>query len=801
MEIYTILINCFLLFIWETKNCSGQGTDSSDDISKCATYPECTNDKICVETGRCGRSCENGGTCCNTVCRCPDRYSGTYCEYESFIIEISRTIHLETANEVDSDLSIPFFNKSINTKTSPYFKVEPGCEYNIILLQEVGHQTVKIMMEDKENEVDDRIIRNDPIIHVSCDQFRKFNISIRRETDGFTLGTVQMVNNTFLRKTIIRYTKGKITNQATFSSARKTEWTFYETDTVSSTETHINVFNDSALLCPILPEYIKIPLHVSFLNRSSQWCRKNRIKTACDTRGINIEYTCSDEREKCTDFHDVLWIAACHTTTERDCKSCKIKRFKSDIPKICQITENIRTVTYNLVLAADNCFDASRYLIIWNEIRDVFPPDQYSSQRPSPTAGFLTTLSDSASYTTVEDQSPSTKVLQTTRSLTPTYSEHVSVSSTAGDMLKDDNKRQQISDNEKVIGLTVGASVSAAIIVILLICLLLVLRRRSIERKSAKKNQTVQNSEDGNDYTRRQNIALPMQEDLTEYNELAMRRDSHQYGELTSVGTKPNETTYDYIDHHIHKQETDICKIDKINSMKDPGIELVQDYSVLDPNEKTLNTVMVMSNTERDGDAYAVLDPDESTTLCSGADSSNRLGKPLCESNNKHTKKSTCSHTQDEAYAVLDPNITGFDRTENVSKNESHETYTVLDPSITGFNRSNEPGKMTKEHVNKNGLVRPFKEDGTDYEFAKPIDDNRSSKSSLPSYRDRTNSGGTYQTGNTHRRQDIHQQNPEENVYNRTVDDVYDSAAHTRKQTSRDDTYDHFSGEKIKDCG
>ncbi|CAG2223490.1 unnamed protein product [Mytilus edulis] len=350
----------------------------------------------------------------------------------------------------------------------------------------------------------------------------------------------------------------------------------------------------------------------------------------------------------------------------------------------------------------------------------------------------------------VEEQSTSTRSLQTTRSLTPSYSEHIN--------------RKELS----------------------------------------KKIQTLQTSEDGNDYTGRQNIALPMQEDLTEYNELAMRRDSHQYGELTSVGTKPNETTYDYIDHHKHKQETDICKIDKINSIKDPGIELVQDYSVLDPNEKTLNTVMVMSNTERDGDAYAVLDPDDSSTLRSGALQNDELNLSVSDFNNKHTKESTCSHTKDEAYAVLDPNITGFDRTENVTKNESHETYTVLDPSITGFNRSDlthGPGDMMKDHANKTCLIQPCKEDGTDYEFAKPIDDKRSSKSSLPSYRDRTNSGGTYQTGNTHRRQDIHQQNPEENVYNRTVDDVYDSAAHKRMPTSRDDTYDHFSGEKIKDCG
>ncbi|VDI11863.1 Hypothetical predicted protein [Mytilus galloprovincialis] len=442
-------------------------------------------------------------------------------------------------------------------------------------------------------------------------------------------------------------------------------------------------------------------------------------------------------------------------------------------------------------------------LIVLFCVLDVFSQDQSSSQRPSSTAkAFTTIFSDSASYTTVEEQSSSTRSSQTTGSLIPTYNEHVSFTSTAGNMFIDDNNPRPISDNQKVIGLTVGASVSAVIIVILLICLLVVLRRRSIERNSAKKNQTTQNSEDGHDYTGHQNIALPMQ-DLSDYNELAMHRDSHQYGDLTSVGTKPNETTYDYIDHHKHNQETDICKIDQINSSKDPGDELVQDYSLLDPNEKTLNTVKVKSNTERDGDTYAVLDPDEFTTLCSEAVNSDRLDKPLCESDYKHTQESTCSHTKDEAYAVLDPNITGFDRTENGAKTESPETYTILDPSITGFNRSDlthTNGDMTKNRVNKNGLVQPFKEDGTDYEFAKPIDD----ESSLPSYRDRTNSGGsygTYQTGNTHRLQDIHQQNPEENVYNRTVDDVYDSAAHQRLTTSRDDTYDHFSGEKINDCG
>ncbi|VDH99116.1 Hypothetical predicted protein, partial [Mytilus galloprovincialis] len=332
----------------------------------------------------------------------------------------SRTIHLETANE-NSDLSIPYFNKSIDTKTSLYFNIESGYECNITLLQEGDHRTVLIIMEDKE--IDDRIIRNDPIIHVSH-QFRKFNISIRREPDGFTLGTVQLVNRTFLRKTIIRYTEGKITNQAIFSSARKTEWTFYEAGVVSSMETKI--LESYTHICPILPQYEEIPLHVSFLNRSSRWCGEIGFRTACNTKSIIIEYKCSDEREKCT---DILWIGACHTTTDRDCKSCKIRNYERYIPKICQ--NDITIVTDDSLLAANNCFEASKYLILWHEIRDVFSQNQSSSQRPlSTTKDFPTTLSDSESYTSGEEQSPSTRSLHTTRSSTPTFNKDVSFRST-----------------------------------------------------------------------------------------------------------------------------------------------------------------------------------------------------------------------------------------------------------------------------------------------------------------------------------------------------------------------------------
>ncbi|CAC5377289.1 unnamed protein product [Mytilus coruscus] len=540
----------------------------------------------------------------------------------------------------------------------------------------------------------------------------------------------------------------------------------------------VKQFGKFSGLCPIFPRRKEEQLHVNVLNRSSRCSANLEVTATYDINNIIIKYRCNIITEKCNVLRQMLWISACQASSSTGCNNCKIMSYRRDITTICPNSSSLKIVTDNQLLAANDGFDVSQYLIIWHEIKDVFSQDQSSSQRPLPTTEvFTTTFSDSASYTTVEEQSSSTSSLQTTRSLAPTYSEHVSFTSTAGKMLIDDNKPHPISDSQKVIAYAF----------------------RSLETKSYKKNQTIQNSENGNDYTGRQNIALPMQGDLTEYNELAMRRDSHQYGDLKSVGTKLHETTYDYIDPNIHKQETDICKNGELTSTNDPGVEFIQEYSVLDPNEKTSNAVKVILNAGRDCDTYAVLDPDESSTLRSGALKNDQLGISVCES--------TCVHAKDESYAVLDPNITGFDRTENDEKNESSETYTVLDPKITGFNRSDltdEPGDMTKDHINKNGLIQPFERDGTDYEFAKHLDDDMSSKSSIPNYKDRTNSEGScgsFQTGNNQRLQDINQRNTEENVYNRTVDDVYDTASHKRIPTSRNDLYDHFSDEKIDDSG
>lgn len=153
-----------------------------------------------------------------------NKYSCTFkYNISDFNIQPFRTIHFVTANKT-SDISIPYFNISVDTKTSLYFKIQTGCECSITLLQD-GYRAVQIIIEDKEF---DRSLKNGPIIHLSCHLFRNVNIFIRWEPDGFTLETVQLNGTTILRKTVINNTLGNAANQAIFSSAGKTEWTFYE---------------------------------------------------------------------------------------------------------------------------------------------------------------------------------------------------------------------------------------------------------------------------------------------------------------------------------------------------------------------------------------------------------------------------------------------------------------------------------------------------------------------------------------------------------------------------------------------
>ncbi|CAC5361486.1 unnamed protein product [Mytilus coruscus] len=108
--------------------------------------------------------------------------------------------------------------------------------------------------------------------------------------------------------------------------------------------------------------------------------------------------------------------------------------------------------------------------------------------------------------------------------------------------------------------------------------------------------------------------------------------------------------------------------------------------------------------------------------------------------------------------------------------------YLVLDPNETGFNRS-EGSKNTN----------------WSYELAKPIHHgNRikvdEGKSKYPVEVYASSEEGMYDSSHGNRHKES-----ERNVYSHTIDNVYDSTSHTRNNDETEDSYDHFNGKKTED--
>ena len=116
----------------------------------------------------------------------------------------------------------------------------------------------------------------------------------------------------------------------------------------------------------------------------------------------------------------------------------------------------------------------------------------------------------------------------------------------------------------------------------------------------------------------------------------------------------------------------------------------------------------------------------------------------------------------DNAYCILDPNETGFNRSRNISKQ----------------NAVNESKDTDRKDINENCYV-----------FAKPFGENLL-----------TRTGGYDSLEST--AQNLHCENVyncTDNVYSHAVDNVYDSTTHCKSVDMSDNTYDHFFGEKTED--
>ncbi|CAC5389534.1 unnamed protein product [Mytilus coruscus] len=129
--------------------------------------------------------------------------------------------------------------------------------------------------------------------------------------------------------------------------------------------------------------------------------------------------------------------------------------------------------------------------------------------------------------------------------------------------------------------------------------------------------------------------------------------------------------------------------------------------------------------------------------------------------------------SNDDEYAIVDPKAKTSVYHSEEDKTKATENYMVLDPNETGFDRSN------------------FSDKNQPYELAKPVSDKNTDDEND---RYALSPEGTYDYSGSNRQNEL-----EDNIYNHAVDDVYDFGSHKRTNEGKDDTYDHFFGQKTED--
>ncbi|CAC5355484.1 unnamed protein product [Mytilus coruscus] len=128
----------------------------------------------------------------------------------------------------------------------------------------------------------------------------------------------------------------------------------------------------------------------------------------------------------------------------------------------------------------------------------------------------------------------------------------------------------------------------------------------------------------------------------------------------------------------------------------------------------------------------------------------------------------------DDEYAIVDQTTeTSFNGTMD-GRTGSTDNHKILDPSDKGFIR-------TKLSITPTG-----------FEFAKPVRDTGNKLGDEDQYA--LSEEGIYDHSGSNRHKEL-----EDTIYNHAVDTIYDSGSHKRNDEGREDTYDHFFGQKTED--
>ncbi|VDI83999.1 Hypothetical predicted protein [Mytilus galloprovincialis] len=140
----------------------------------------------------------------------------------------------------------------------------------------------------------------------------------------------------------------------------------------------------------------------------------------------------------------------------------------------------------------------------------------------------------------------------------------------------------------------------------------------------------------------------------------------------------------------------------------------------------------------------------------------------------RNTTVSGNSTLGDQTYSIVDQTLEStLNKTRDDGKGTT-DSYMVLDPTATGFNRTTLPNTRS------------------DCEFAKPVIVTGNSIGDEDQYA--LSEEGCYDHSGNNRHKEL-----EVNIYNHSVDTIYDSGSHKRKGEGREDTYDHFLGQITED--
>ncbi|CAG2240400.1 unnamed protein product [Mytilus edulis] len=385
--------------------------------------------------------------------------------------------------------------------------------------------------------------------------------------------------------------------------------------------------------------------------------------------------------------------------------------------------------------------------------------------------------------------------------------------------------------------LLAGIGIGVTCFVVVAICCVIIWRRRFLGKQNRERSNTYRNAADMS-VTSNQNEQR--QGNSFSYTELIVYNHNHAYDELQNETHDINGKA-EVLDNSKDTQESNdnytvlVVPEDQNSTLATHTTGFIENladnkasnktnptigaYAILDPKETGFDRTK--PEQEIKADSYAVLDPaetgfdrtkdkdevpiqlvkhenwdkalhattntetrDDMKNQNGGAHSIDMKNKIESIENKADKKTSKKGNIGTGAYAILDPDATGFDRTKPEPK-VNDDSYTVLDPAETGFDRTKYRDDMPSQSVNIKNSGKAIHGHDIQNEIT-----NGEGNHSL-------NKDGQYDLLN----QVCRPKDDNEHTYSHSVDEVYDITNQNRTLRTDDslNAYDHFIGSKTSD--